>query len=614
MIVFSKKLCVQHTKDQHRRVYYTFFTVWSLFCIVILSSCGSSNSAPPTPVFACPTVTPSPVTLNMVYDDTEEIWMKEVVSDFNNQNERLCNALVTVNAIPISSGVVLKGILNGSLQPDIWSPAWSAWISLLNAQWNVKLGNSATATPDPANNLVSTVPGDTPSLLSSPMVIAMWQSQASALGWPRYSLGWSDIANLVSDPKGWASYKHPEWGKFHFGNSNPQYASDGLEALISMNYAVPCNQNITPTPSSPCKRTGLTLDDVNTSGVKNLVTSIEDSGLYYGSSTSFLTDQMFSHGLTYLNAIAVEESLVVQTYDKQKYPNLPDKLIGIYPSEGTVVSDYPFAILQGQWVSSMKRQAAQTFRDFLLSLTEQTKALQDGFRPGIGGELEAPIDSDHGVDPTQPSRGTLFAIPDPSVVQAIQTNWALERRPFDVMLLADTSGSMNFPIDNVPKIDAAKTGLKAFVNFMEDSDQLGLITFNDHADVISDIRSLGDKRQDMLTNIDGIVADGGALLYNTIAQQFQRLQQLPPTSIRAMIILSNQPDNQNHMSLDQLMSLITPPSDQEPGQKIRIFTIAYGDLANTQALTQIAKQTGGQEFSATPQNVSDVYEQIGELL
>jgi len=557
----------------------------------------------------------------MVYEDTGGIWIKDVVNDFNNQGLRICGTLVTVDATPMSPGVVLEGILNGSLQPDVWSPTSNVWISLLNAQWNTKLGNPATSTPNlatstpnPASNLVSTAAGDTPSLLSSPMVIAMWQSQASALGWPRYPIGWSDIANLVSNPKGWASRKHPEWGKFHFGNTNPQYSNTGLEALISMTYAVPCNQNVTPTPSSPCKRTGLTLDDVNTSSVKNFVTSIENSGLYYGSSTSFLADQMLSHGLTYLNAIAVEESLVVQTYDKKKYPNLPDKVVGIYPSEGTIVNSYPFAILRGQWVSAIKKQAAQGFRDFLLSPTEQAKALQNGFRPGIGGALKSPIDPSHGIDPTQLNGGSLFAIPDPRVVQAIQTNWILERRSYNVMLVTDTSSGMNFPIDNIPKIDAAKTGLKAFINFMKDSDQLGLTTFNDHAEVISDIRPLGDKRQDMLSNINGIVADGGALLYNTIARQFQRLQQLPPTSIRAMIVLSNQPDNQNNMSLDQLMSLIAPPSDQEPGHNIRIFTIAYGSRADAQALTQIAKQTGGQEFSATPQNIPDVYQQIGELL
>lgn len=614
MLMYFKKSCLQPTKGQHRRIHYTFFTVWSLFCIITLSSCGTSHSAPPTTAFVCPTATPRPVILNMLYEDTEGIWMKDVVNDFNTQNLQLCRALVTVNATPMNPGMVIKGILSGSLQPDIWSPSGSIWISLLNAQWNTKLGNPATGTPNPANNLVSTAPGDTPILLNSPMVIAMWQSQANALGWPRNPIGWSDIAHLIADPKGWASYKHPEWGKFHFGNPNPLYSNNGLEALMSMNYAVPCNSNVTPTPSAPCKRSGLTLDDVNSSNVKNFATGIENSALYYSSSTNFLVDQMLNHGLTYLNALAVEESSVVQMYNKQKYPNLPDKIVGIYPSEGTVVSDYAFAILQGQWVSSMKRQAAQEFRDFLLSSAEQTKALQDGFRPGIGGALIAPIDPSHGVDPTQLNGGSLFAMPDPSVVQTIQANWALERRPYDVMLLADTSGSMNFSIDTIPKIDAAKTGLKTFVNLMKDSDQLGLTTFNNHADVISDIRSLGNKRQDMLNNINGIVADGGALLYNTIAQQFQRLQQLPPTAIRAMIILSNQPDNQNKMSLDQLMSIITPPSDQEPRQKIKIFTIAYGNLADIQALTQIAKQTGGQEFSATPQNVSDVYEQIAELL
>ncbi len=618
-VICSKKSSLQRPAQGHgRRINLAYLIVWSVFCIVTFSSCDSSPSKPSMPVFVCPTTTPSQMVLNMVYDDTEEAWIKDVVNDFNSQNMKDCNTSITVNATPMDSGDAMKGILNGKLQPDIWSPAASIWLSLLNMQWYKNNSSDLVSTSSSASPIASS--NASPSLLTSPIVIAMWQSQVRALSWqPTNSIGWSTISNLIADPKGWASHNHPEWGKFHFANSNPIFSNAGLDAIISMNYAGSCYENITPNTTPTCTKNQLASTSLEDSFVNKFVSNFEQSVPYYSSSSSFLADQMFSHGLTYLNAVPMEESLVVQANERKKYPNLADKVVAIYPSEGTIMSDYPFAILQGQWVSPFKNDAAQDFRNFLLSQTEQAKAVQYGFR--TTQQQVAPLDSDHGVDTTQPGGNTLPML-DPTVVQEIQANWVHQRRQFDVMLVVDTSGSMNFPIDNVTKVDGAKTGLHAFVsgesspsfvNLMQDSDQLGLTTFSDSIDVISNVSLLGPKRQDILTTINDLSADGGALLFGTIAQEFRYLQQFPSSAIRVMIVLSNQSDNQNNMTLNQLTALVTPPSSQQDlGQNIRIFTLAYGSGADTNTLTQLAQLTGGQEFSATPQNIQDIYQQIGE--
>jgi Ca-activated chloride channel family protein len=611
MVICSKKSSLQQpAQGQDRQVGLAYLLAWIVFCVVTFSSCSSSSSTSQSSGFVCPTPTSSQMVLNMVYDDTEEAWIKNVVNDFNSQNTKTCNTSITVNATPMDSGSAMEGILDGKLQPDIWSPAASIWLSLLNMQWHKK-NNS---------NLVSTSSNDSPSLLTSPIVIAMWQSQAQALGWPGNPIGWSDISNLIANPKGWASHNHPEWGNFHFANSNPTFSNAGLEAVISMTYAGICYEHATPNTTSTCMKNQLASNSLEDSIVNKFVSNFEQSAPYYSSSSSFLADQMFSHGLTYLNAVPMEESLVIQANERKQYPNLADKVVAIYPTEGTIVSDYPFAILQGPWVSQFRNYAAQGFRDFLLSQTEQNKALQYGFRTTHVQQQGASLGNNYGVDTTQPG-GNTFPIPDPTVVQAMQSNWVHQRRPYDVMLVVDTSSSMNFPVDNVTKVDGAKTGLKAFVsdgsspsfvNLMQDSDQLGLTTFSDSIDVISNVSPLGPKRQDILTNINNLTADGGAMLFDTIAQEFQQLQPLPSSAIRVMIVLSNQADNQSHMTLNSLTNFITSHSSQDLGQKIRIFTIAYGYDADPDGLTQLAQLTGGQEFSAMPQNIQDIYQQIGE--
>jgi ABC-type Fe3+ transport system substrate-binding protein len=55
-------------------------------------------------------------------------------------------------------------------------------------------------------------------------------------------------------------------------------------------------------------------------------------------------------------------------------------LLPFYPGLN-LESDHPFAILQGDWVTPDEREAARTFRDFLLSKPIQQLALASGFRP-----------------------------------------------------------------------------------------------------------------------------------------------------------------------------------------------------------------------------------------
>jgi ABC-type sulfate transport system substrate-binding protein len=46
-----------------------------------------------------------------------------------------------------------------------------------------------------------------------------------------------------------------------------------------------------------------------------------------------------------------------------------------------MLSDHPFAVLQGDWVTDEQKQAALQFRDFLLNPDQQRLALSYGFRP-----------------------------------------------------------------------------------------------------------------------------------------------------------------------------------------------------------------------------------------
>src|SRR5579875_712953 len=537
----------------------------------------------------CTSHSSNPVTLTMYYGSEKENWITDVVKDFNSRRMTACDGPITVKATPIGSGESMQDILNGSIQPDIWSPAGSVWLSLLNDQWQQKHGSP----------LVATGATDSPSLVLSPVVIAMWKPEAEALGWPNKPIGWSDIAALSTNPRGWAAYGHPEWGDFKFGHTHPDYSNSGLDAVIAMNYA------------ALGKERDLTAADVDNKQTQEFVANVESSIIHYGDSTGFFADEMFHKGPDYLSAAVMYESLVVQANEGTLYPHLPYPVVAIYPKEGTFYSDHPFAILQASWVTPAQKAAALVFRNFLLAPAQQGKAIQYGFRPANPNvSRAAPIDSAHGVDPGQPR--TLLQIPPANVVNAILSSWNQQRRKVDIMLILDRSGSMNDLVGGESKIEAAKQGLTEFVNLLGDSDGLGLTVFSTSADVLTPVSPLGPKRQSVRNQINSIYANGSTRLFDTIAEQVQALQALPSKHIKAVVVLTDGQDTSSQRTLGQLLSQISPASNNA-GEGVKVYTIAYGSDADVSALRQIANATDGEEYAGTPQNIKQVYLQISEF-
>ena len=113
---------------------------------------------------------------------------------------------------------------------------------------------------------------------------------AEALGWDKKPIGWSDILALARSQKGWDAYGYPQWGRFKFGHTHPQFSNSGLISLFAEIYA------------ASGKTAGLTVADVNKAHTADFLSGIEKSVVHYGSSTGFFGRQMFSTGPQFLSA------------------------------------------------------------------------------------------------------------------------------------------------------------------------------------------------------------------------------------------------------------------------------------------------------------------------
>jgi Ca-activated chloride channel family protein len=521
------------------------------------------------------------VVVTMYYGSEKRAWLEPLVDEYNAQkNKTEAGSTIVIEATPMGSIESGDAIVEERIQPTVWSPASSAYVPVANANWVDKHGE----------DLVVGTPND---LVLSPVVIAMWRPMAEALGWPDESIGWSDIAELAVSDEGWAGYGYPEWGAFKFGHTAPNRSNSGIISVIAEAYA------------GAGKQRDLTMEDLQDEDVKSFMSTVESAIIHYGSSTGFFATRMFERGPSYLSAAVMYENLVAAQEDKRlsgESSQLP--VVAIYPKEGTFWSNHPYIALNAPWVTDEQREAAGMFEEFLLAEPQQIRSIEYGFRPADPGvPLTSPLDLRHGVDPQQPQ--TVLEVPSAEVVEGVLDLWRREaKKPVDLVVVMDVSGSMEGE-----KINSARSSLIEFINLLDDRDRLQIILFSDKLLTLTPLSGLGEKREDVLRRVSGVIEGGDTRLYDAIQLAYDELQQNGDRNhIRAIVALTDGNDTASTIDLDALMTSVGDLS--EGGNATKVFTIAFGDNADEQILVQIAEVTGAKQYESDPDTIRSVYADI----
>ncbi len=491
-------------------------------------------------------------------------------------------------------------------EPVIWSPAAASWGAIVNQRLEVAGESPMTAT-DPS------------SFMLTPLVIAMPQPMADALGYPETPVGWSDILALAQDPEGWARYGHPEWGPFRLGKTNPNFSTSGLSALIAQTYAA----------------TGatdqLTSEDLADPAVIDFGTGIESAVVHYGDITMTFLNNWFradraGTALTYASAVAVEEKSVID-YNRgnpdgiidpgetPREPRIP--LVAIYPSEGTLFSDNPFFVLDAEWVDDAEREAAAEFEQFVQDPENQAKVLDYGFRPGNPEvALGAPIDAANGVDPTQPA--TELPVPEPAVTVELLDRWVDQRKTARVLLVMDVSGSMGDEAGGgETKLDLATRAADNALGSFKATDEVGLRIFSTDMGVsdsyldLVPIAPIGENLDDLRSSLASLTPLNKTPLYEATSTSFaEMVAAYDPARINAVLLLTDGKNEDldeidDRTQRDQLIAQIAETASGEGSVPVRIFAVAYGADADSTTLQAIAEASNGVVYPATDATTID---------
>src|SRR5260221_11303639 len=160
------------------------------------------------------------------------------------------------------------------------------------------------------------------------------------------------------------------------------------------------------------------------------------------------------------------------SYGANNHPPFP--VVAIYPKEGTFWSDHPVGVVEREWVTPAHREAADAYIKFLLDRPQQERAMAFGFRPSDPQvPLAAPLDPAHGIDPREPK--TTLPVPTVEVMDGVKKLWHENKKHADLVLVFDTSGSMQF--EN--KMTNARIGAAQLITMLDDQDEVSFLPFND---------------------------------------------------------------------------------------------------------------------------------------
>ena len=530
------------------------------------SDTSAANAAPPADALV----------LTFAYGSEKKDWIADCTTAFNAEARKTPDGKpVFVRHLPMGSGECVDEVLAGRLQAHLLSPASGVFVTQGNAKRQTTAGQDLV--------------GPTENLVLSPVVIGMWKPMAEALGWPAKPVGWRDVLELARDPRGWAGRGHPEWGPFRFGHTHSEYSNSGVISVLATLYA------------AAGKTHDLSESDLAKPDVAAFLRDIERAVVHYGSSTGFFADRMAEGGPGYLSAAVLYESSVIESYGRPTPAALP--MVAVYPKEGTFWSDHPVGAVNREWVTDAHRAAAKQYVEYLRAEPQQRKALRYGFRPAdTAVAVSAPVDAAHGVDPEQP-KATL-PVPPAAVVDRAVGLWRANKKHADVVLVFDTSGSMQ----EQNKIVYARDGAADLVDLLGEGDRLSLLPFSSEPTWAFQRLPMRAGVADAKTRIAGLIPDGATALYDATSAAYDQLAADPrPDRISAVVVLTDGMDSGKGATLDALLGKIGATNERTG---VRVFTIAYGADAKLDVLSKISAATRARSYKGDTATIRAVFKEI----
>jgi Ca-activated chloride channel family protein len=441
--------------------------------------------------------------------------LDELASQFNEQQVRAPDGKSLKVAVAPYDPEEMVSLAQSHPPFQAISPDSSLWLDRLEQQWAAGAEGGGQAS-DVAMPIAQRRIAAQQRYAVSPIVLAAWEDVARRLGWPDAAVSWQDVQQRATqDPD------------FKWSHANTKHAS-GLLAVLAEFYA---GAGLTR---------GLTVEAATAPATLEYVQAVEGTVRFYGENEDQVVERLREEGRGFLDLFVAQERVVID-WNRQ---HGGDRLIALYPAEGALWTDHPLALLElGQRdgepaVTANQRRTYQAFAEFLAGAAAQQHLLEAGYRPAdLSISLDgagSPFAGEDAVDWRQPQ--TTLQMPPAEVVDVVRDYWYYTKRPTNVYLVVDTSGSMEGS-----KLTATKAALKAFLSQIRgDRDRVGIIEFGSGLKDYSLLAALDEPTRAQLDEmIDRMEATGGTALTDAVYAGVATLQQENQSdAINAVVVMT----------------------------------------------------------------------------
>jgi hypothetical protein len=468
-------------------------------------------------------------------------------------------------AIAGQRGATLTGLgqANGKARvPDVWVPDSSTWLQRVRA-----VG-------------ADLVPAEAASVAKSPVVLAMPQPVAAALGWPTTKLTWAALLQKMTTG-----------GGIKTGIVEPGRDASGLSGLLALRSAAAGNAAAQEATVAALRALAVGRSTLREDLLGRFPRAADPATVGSG-----------------LSAAPLPEQAVIGYNAAQ--PPVP--LAGVFLEPAPPALDYPYATLPGNGPD-----VVGVARDLLAALsgTAYHNALaQHGLRNPDGT-----VGSGFTAGPGAPT-GPIPAAPaaDPALIAQTLSTWAAVTQPGRILAVVDVSGSMLTPVPTAGNatreqilVRAATSGLSLF----DDAWSLGVWIFSTKLDgnvpwkQLIPIAPLSGQRNQVLGALATIQpTHGDTGLYDTVLAAYKAVQtNWDPGKVNSVVVMTDgQNDNPGGLNLDQLVGELQKVID--PKRPVEVVALGIGTEVSRPELTRITQTTGGGVFIATdPAKIGDIF-------
>ena len=262
----------------------------------------------------------------------------------------------------------------------------------------------------------------------------------------------------------------------------------------------------------------------------------------------------------------------------------------------------------------VNRAASRSFGETLSDRDQERFELAVPFIDAALGE---------GVAPRR-LEGLLRRVTEPGgALVRILDAWAQQRKEARVLLVLDISGSMGDPTaDGRTKLDLAKEAAISALGQFKATDDVGLWVFSDGLEGAPDpnyravvpVGPIGEQRRELERAIDEQFPTNGTPLFDVTSKSYQSmLDGYDPDRINAVVILTDGVNDDGDASDDDqqfesMIGQLRAGSEGAASRPVRVFTISYGDGADTVTLKAIAQATAAAHYDASnPATIQQVF-------